>query len=132
MSHKKHVEPPKVDHACDHTHDHVVCKSLTVKPEGNEPGPSVSLMANRGGAGIFASTGRGNECIGLWADAHQSPYLIIWGERAVFPPPLAITGEGLQLPDKFGEISAGEGHATVIPFADLLAAVRQVIKPGPQ
>lgn len=126
MSHKKHVDPPKVDPACDHTHDDIVCKSLTVKGEAG--GPHLTAQIFRDGVGLWLMTGQGNEQIGLVAQkGGAGPALVLWGGKDRALPAIAIGSEGFQLP------AQGHPHEPVfILFADLLAAVRQVVAPKPE
>jgi hypothetical protein len=106
------------------THQHIVAERITVKPPGCKA--SVTIMGNSGATGIWVQSGNGNEMVGLIAQAGVGPALVIW-DQGYNGIPLAVSHDHIQLPSEHPARSV-----VTIPFADLLAAVRQVVKPAPQ
>lgn len=122
MNDLKLAEPPKPDAECPHTHKHLVVESLTVKrPDGKA---SVAIATYPGATGIWVQSGKGSECVGLVVQDGVGPYLVIYDEKAQGLP-LAVCGGQIQLHTKGGV------NQVVIPFEDLLAAVRHVVKEKP-
>lgn len=122
MSHANATKPES-DEACRHTHQHLVCESLTVKAPKAKG--SVSIMATPQATGIWVQTGNGQECVGLVAQEGAGPYLVIY-DKEPKGLPLAVCQDHIQLPC---ELSVSV--PLVISFEDLLKAVRHVCAAPP-
>lgn len=116
--HPQNISPPAtIDDT--YTHKRIFCENISVRSPGAKE--SVSLFSYPGAAGVFVQSGNGNESIGLCTQQGMGPFLIIWEGSHNFPPNLAITGQGLQIPD-----AQSSDKVTVLSFADLLKAIKQV------
>jgi hypothetical protein len=111
-------KPPAKGDDSPHTHDYLVVKRLTIRD--SESGPSITVLAQSSTAGIWASTGRGNECVGLVAQEGVGPYIVLYGEHSAGLPAVALCPDHIQLPD-----AGDRNKPVVISYADLLKAVRQ-------
>jgi hypothetical protein len=98
----------------------IVTRLLTVKSPNGLANVQIGAWGNT--AGIWVNTGKGHECIGLVAQQGCGPYLVIYDQKGIDGlPPVAITKDHIQLPKE-----SNPKDAVVIPFKDLIAAIRMV------
>lgn len=107
----------------DRHHRQIVTQLLTVRSPNGLANVQIGSWGST--AGIWINTGRGHECIGLVAQRGVGPYLVLYDEKSPGLPPLAICKDHVQLPDE-----ADPKSAVVIPFRDLLKAIRMVRESG--